>query len=329
MNENFTVKNVDDFYDFFVKVCKFGSEKVGMYIRYYVNPEFGEGVIEQIRFRNGMELCITDLHLKKSIGFEYDLSNPPCEMNYMVDGNLFNNEEQAGDMNLSGGNMSIYFREKMRGIVKFIEGRKINYITIIANEKFINENLLNRESQKSLIDFRKSYRAIDLTKPHKPKVEIKYIFKQMLACDFSDIGKMMYLQSKAIEVLSLVWEKEIKLEKEKENLLFLDKQACEAIEKARQIVEENIVEPYTISMLAKEVHLNEYKLKKGFKQLYNMTIFAYLKHIRMLKAKELLSQRDLNIGQVACAIGYTNASYFARNFKEIYGENPKDFQFGA
>ncbi|MCT4620295.1 MAG: AraC family transcriptional regulator [Marinisporobacter sp.] len=329
MNEDFTVKNVDDFYDFFVKVCKFESKKVGMYIRYYVNPEFGEGVIEQIRFKNGIELCITDLHLKKSIGFEYNLSNPPCEMNYMVEGNLFNDEAEAGPMNLSGGNMSIYFREKMNGIVKYIEGRKIKYITIMANERFISENLLNRESQKNLIAFKKSNRAIYLTKPHKPKVEIKYIFKQMLDCSFSDIGKMMYLQSKAIEVLSLVWEKEITLEKEKEKLLFLDKQAHEAIEKARQIIEENMVEPYTISKLAKEVHLNEYKLKKGFKQIHHMTIFGYLKHIRMMKAKELLAQKDLNIGQVACAIGYTNASHFAKNFKEIYGENPKDFQFGV
>lgn len=329
MSEDFIVKNVEDFYNFFVKVCKFESEKAGMYIRYYVNPMFGEGYIEQIRFRNGIELCITNLHLKKSIGFQYDLNNPPCEINYMVEGNLFNNEKQAGNMNLSANNMSVYFRKKMGGIVKFIEGRKIKYITIIANEEFINGNFSNREYTKSLSEFKKSYRAVELTKPHKPKVELQYIFKQMLNCKFSDVGKMMYLQSKAIEVLSLVWEKEITFERDEENLLFLDKQARESIQQARKIIEENIEQPYTISMLAQAVHLNEYKLKKGFKQIYKMTIFGYLKHIRMLKAKELLGEKDLNIGQVACAVGYTNASHFARNFKEIYGQNPKDFRFGA
>lgn len=329
MSEDFIVKNSEDFYSFFVEVCKFHSEKAGMYIRYYVNPEFGEGYIEQIQFRNGIELCITNLHLKKSIGFQYDLSDPPCEINYMIDGNLFNNEEEAGRMNLSGGNMSLYFRKRMSGIVKFIEGRKINYITIIANGEFMNGDFSNGEHKKSLSDFKKSHRAIELTKPHKPKLELQYIFKQMLSCEFSDVGKMMYLQSKAIEVLSLVWEKEITFENNEEKLLFLDRQARESIEEVRRIIEDNIIEPYTISELAQAVHLNEYKLKKGFKQIYNMTIFGYLKHIRMMKAKELLKEKDLNIGQVACAVGYTNASHFARNFKEIYGQNPKDFRFGA
>jgi AraC-like DNA-binding protein len=329
MSRDFIVKNPDDFYDFFVKVCKFESEKSEMYVRHYVNPTFGEGYIEQIQFNNGIELCITNVHLRKSIGFKYDLINPPCEINYMINGNLFNNEAEAGKMNLSSGNMSIYFRKSMSGIVKFIEGRNIKYITILANEQFINSNFLNCEHKRDLSNFKKSYNAIKLTRPHKPKLELQYIFKQILNCEFSDVGKMMYLQSKAIEVLSIVWEKEIIMVSSEKNSLFLDKRARESIEDARRIIEDNIVEPYTISKLAQAVHMNEYKLKKGFKQIYNMTIFGYLRHIRMLKAKELLKEKDLNIGQVACAVGYTNASHFAKNFKEIYGQNPKDFRFGA
>lgn len=81
MNEKFIVTNADDFYKFFVQECKFESEKVGMYVRYYVSPECGDGCLEQIRFQNGLELCITDLHLKKSIGLEYNLVNPPYEIN--------------------------------------------------------------------------------------------------------------------------------------------------------------------------------------------------------------------------------------------------------
>jgi AraC-like DNA-binding protein len=329
VNENFIVTNADDFYKFFVQECKFESEKAGMYERYYVNPEFGEGCIEQIRFKNGLELCITDLYLKKSIGFEYHLIDPPYEINYMIEGNLFHNEVLARDMNLSSGNMSVYFREEMCGIFKLVEGRRIKYITIIADERFVSDSLLNTEYHQDLNEFKRSSRAIDLTKPHKPRMELTSIFNQMMACDFSNIGKLMYLQSKSIEALSLIWEKEINLLKLEDNSVFLDKQAKDAIEQARLLIEENIVEPYTIHQLAKEVHLNEYKLKKGFKQLYNMTIFGYLKHIRMVKAKELLQQKDLNIGEVSCAVGYSNASHFARNFREFYGENPKHFRFGA
>lgn len=329
MNENFVVKNSDDFYDFFVKICKFDSEKAGKYTRYYVNPDFGEGYIEQIQFKNGIELCITNLQLKKSIGFEYNLSNPPLEINYMLDGNLFNEEEQSGSMNLSRESMSVYIRSEMKGIVKFVEGRKIKYITIISNQEFMDEYFCDDSQKIELINFSKSNGAIELTKPEKPKSEIKHIFKQMSDCEFSDASKMMYLQSKSIEALSLILEQNLNRQAKQDDLLFLDKEAKQSIEKARQIIEENIVEPYTISYLAQSVFLNEYKLKKGFKQVYNMTIFEYLKHVRMLKAKELLSEKDMNVGQIACAVGYTNASHFAKNFREIYGANPKNFQFGA
>ncbi|WP_273327046.1 helix-turn-helix transcriptional regulator [Vallitalea guaymasensis] len=329
LNDNVIVSNANDFYNFFVEECKFESEKAGMYIRYYVSPQYGEGFIEQIKFPNGLELCITDVYLKKSIGFEYNLINPPYEINYMIDGNLFHNEMEAKDMNISSGNISVYFRKKMSGLFKIIKDRRVRYITIIADERFIEESLLNEEYHKGLSKFKRSNRAIELTKPHKTRAELKAIFNQMVSCDFSNVGKLMYLQSKSIEALCYVWEKEITMLENQENTLFIDKDALESIELARQLIEDNMVEPFTIKELAKQVHMNEYKLKKGFKQLYNTTIFGYLRHIRMVKAKELLEQRDMNIGQVSCAVGYTNASHFSKNFKEYYGENPKIFRFGA
>lgn len=329
MNKEIVISNADDFYKFFVKKCNFENKKIGMYERYYVSPEFGEGSLEQIRFKNGLELCITDLNLKKSIELQYNLIDPPYEVNYILEGNLFHNELKAKDMNLSSGSISVYFRKEMCGITKFISGRNIKYITIIADKRFIEESLLNNEYHKELNDFKMSSRAIELTKPHRPRSELKSIFLKMKDCDFSSIGKLMYLQSKAIEALSFVWEKEIKLLESKNNILFLDKQAVESIEKARQLIEENMVEPYTIDKISKEVNMNAYKLKKGFKQVYNMTIFGYLKHIRMIKAKELLEKKELNIGEVCSAVGYTNASHFAKNFKEVYGETPKYFRFGA
>ena len=69
--------------------------------------------------------------------------------------------------------------------------------------------------------------------------------------------------------------------------------------------------------------LNLNKLSSGFKLVYGETINNYLLNVRMAKAKSLLVvDNDLTVADVAEAVGFSNASYFIKKFKETYGETP-------
>lgn len=46
---------------------------------------------------------------------------------------------------------------------------------------------------------------------------------------------------------------------------------------ARDCLLKNIDAPPTLSQLARAAGLNEFKLKKGFKEIFNQTVFEYLK----------------------------------------------------
>lgn len=65
-SNNHCVLDANTFYSYFTKVCCFHHEMEGIYTRYYVNPELGDGYMDQIRFENGLEFCITSLQLKHS-----------------------------------------------------------------------------------------------------------------------------------------------------------------------------------------------------------------------------------------------------------------------
>lgn len=98
-----------------------------------------------------------------------------------------------------------------------------------------------------------------------------------------------------------------------------------ALTSAARILDTRCEEDHSIAQLSREVHLNEFKLKRGFRQRFNTTVFGYLRQRRMERARELLQSKDASVIEVANAVGYSNPSHFARAFKEAYGVNPSDF----
>ncbi|HAQ8955004.1 TPA: helix-turn-helix transcriptional regulator, partial [Enterococcus faecium] len=53
---------------------------------------------------------------------------------------------------------------------------------------------------------------------------------------------------------------------------------------------------------------------------------AYLNHLRMEKAKQLLLHSNQNINEIASEIGYNNTTYFSKLFKKIVGRSPKEYR---
>ena len=63
-----------------------------------------------------------------------------------------------------------------------------------------------------------------------------------------------------------------------------------------------------------------------FKQIYGRSPYAYLKHYRMNSAAVQLRESNESINQIALSLGYSNASKFARAFRDVVGVLPKDYR---
>lgn len=63
-----------------------------------------------------------------------------------------------------------------------------------------------------------------------------------------------------------------------------------------------------------------------FKQIYGCSPYAYLKHYRMNSAAVQLRESNESINQIALSLGYSNASKFARAFRDVFGVLPKDYR---
>ncbi|HAU35030.1 AraC family transcriptional regulator [Lysinibacillus fusiformis] len=94
---------------------------------------------------------------------------------------------------------------------------------------------------------------------------------------------------------------------------------------AQAIMVENMMNPPSLMELSRLIGLNDFKLKKGFKEMYGTTVFGYLREKRLEQASLLLQNGTMNVMEVANAVGYSNPSHFAEVFKEKYGVSPRDF----
>lgn len=98
----------------------------------------------------------------------------------------------------------------------------------------------------------------------------------------------------------------------------------EKIRQAQAIIIENMMNPPSLMELSRLIGLNDFKLKKGFKEMFGTTVFGYLREKRLEKANYLLQNGSMNVTEVAYTVGYSNLSYFAEAFKRKYGKNPKE-----
>ncbi|PIE05116.1 MAG: hypothetical protein CSA76_00700 [Spirochaetales bacterium] len=98
------------------------------------------------------------------------------------------------------------------------------------------------------------------------------------------------------------------------------------VHEAAKIVRDNLKAPPDLVMLAHRVGINDCKLKRGFKQLYQETVFSYLRNIRLNRARELLALNQLSIQRISEDVGYASSSHFAAVFKKACGVSPSAYR---
>jgi AraC family transcriptional regulator, transcriptional activator of the genes for pyochelin and ferripyochelin receptors len=97
---------------------------------------------------------------------------------------------------------------------------------------------------------------------------------------------------------------------------------AEKLHAVRQFVEEKFAEKLSLSELSLKFRLNEFKLKKGYKLLFNKTVFGHIYELRMQEAQQLLLTGRYNIAEVAYQVGYNSPNNFSTAFHKMLGYPP-------
>ncbi len=92
-------------------------------------------------------------------------------------------------------------------------------------------------------------------------------------------------------------------------------------------VEDQMENPdFGVKEFVDSIGISRSLLHKKLTSLTGQSSGEFINHLRMKKAQQLLRKNELNISEVAYAVGYNDPKYFTRLFNKYFGQSPKDFQ---
>ena len=148
---------------------------------------------------------------------------------------------------------------------------------------------------------------------------LKYFFDSFWARTLPvNVGRL-YFESRVMELLAhqcqLLLEAPVRQPA-------IGKADLEKIYHTRDIILRNLCSPLSLTELSKQVCLNEFKLKKYFKQVFGLSVFALVQEERLKQAKQLIFEGEKNISAIAYELGYAHPQHFQRAFKQRFGVTP-------
>ncbi len=98
------------------------------------------------------------------------------------------------------------------------------------------------------------------------------------------------------------------------------------LKRCLELVEKFIADPsFGVELFAREMAVSQTQLYRKLQAITNLSPNEFIRHIRLLRAADLLRQKAGNVSDVAYAVGINNLSYFAKVFREKYGITPAEF----
>lgn len=102
--------------------------------------------------------------------------------------------------------------------------------------------------------------------------------------------------------------------------------AASLADRAASYIQEHYTEDLSLDIIAGHLKVSPTYLSRIFTQEQGMGILEYLTDLRLRKARELLTQTNDRIYEIAKKVGYSDAVYFNKVFKKHTGKTPKEYR---
>ena len=98
------------------------------------------------------------------------------------------------------------------------------------------------------------------------------------------------------------------------------------VNQALSFMEKNYDQKLTLQAVADQCYVSQWHLSKLLNRYAEKSFYDILNAIRIQKAKELLVDPSLKIGQIGEMVGYADTAHFARTFKKLEGMSANEYR---
>lgn len=151
--------------------------------------------------------------------------------------------------------------------------------------------------------------------------EMESILEAFFSNNYSGKTKMMFFRSQITALLSHFFG-QLAIKQEEVS----KPQHRKQLNKAKDILLENLDNPPSLSELSKAIGFNTTRLKKEFKAIFGVPVFKYLQNERLVSAHKLISAKEATVQEAAWQVGYDSLSSFSNAFAKKFGYRPSQIK---
>ncbi|QIL39431.1 helix-turn-helix transcriptional regulator [Pedobacter sp. HDW13] len=286
---------------------------------------FGDAEIVEIAF-SGIYIVYGDMLVKKSRLRIKSFDEPDMvELHFSImGGGIMENYLTNKRLDIKANQHNIIYSPDFDGMAEFTVGGPHKFFEVnFERSRFID---LTSESSTLLRNFAENImnnRSVEISSENLPiSLAMHSCINDIMNCHFTGGLKLLFLQSKCLELLALQAQAFEEAARKTERPTLKSAYDKERIYYAREYLLANACKPPSLTELAKVAGINEFKLKQGFKETFGNSVFAYLSDYRLMKAKELLADKQVDIKNISDDLGYSSVQHFNKAFTRKFGLSP-------
>ena len=291
--------------------------------------ESSNGSIEGHFFRSGMMILLMDLYVDKDVEITSERHEPVLGFGLIVQGScrrtFGDRKGRYAEMSLQAG-LNVAGSYSGRTSVALAGGHRHKLVNLKIKREYL-PRLIEEYAVDLLPSAGQELLFSDFTGPvfeKKLSPCLECLAHQVIGCSYEGLARRLFMEAKTLEMLACQIEE--LSEKIPQDSALRGTADLERIHHAREILEKQFAEPPTLVALARHVGLNDFKLKRGFRELLGTTVFGYVRKLRMEKARQLLETSDMSVTEVALSVGYNSFSHFTTVFKKSVGVVPSRYR---
>lgn len=134
--------------------------------------------------------------------------------------------------------------------------------------------------------------------------------------------KKVLIESKVLELLALQLDRLAMLSDTPRN----ENRQRDLFIAIQQHLDDTFLEDHSLKNIARNFGINDFSLKKGFKETIGTTVFDYLLSKRLAHSLQLLQATNQSISDIGSLVGYKYPNHFSTSFKKRYGVSPSELR---
>ena len=305
--------------DWYDKNAKLISRKPGCsVISYQCN---GTGILYDYSIFPGIDLIFMDFNCS-------DIFDEPNEMRNVLE--IRHNQEGRVEFEFEGDKVFHLQQDEfcVNGMLNMPARYSFPFDYCSGLSLVLDKNSMTEvtRSQLALFQIDISVLEEDLDTAHqwyicKTPPSMRHVFEELYAAKEHETSQ--YFRIKVLELLYHA----TKLRKEdRVAATYYAREHIEIVKRVRKAMLKDLSRSTPLEQFLRGEAISTVTFQTIFKQIYGRSPYAYLKHYRMNSAAVQLRESNESINQIALSLGYSNASKFARAFRDVFGVLPKDYR---